>query len=49
MSTPIGSVYIALIALALNLVVTGIGTAIAYATGWRPASKVKDEEILKSM
>jgi SSS family solute:Na+ symporter len=49
MPTPVGSIYIALIALALNLIVTGIGTTIAYVRGWRPISRVKDEEILKSM
>ena len=39
---PVGSflIFIALIALGVNLAVTLVGTAIAYATGWRP-SKVK--------
>jgi len=45
--TPIGSIYIALIALSINLVVTFVGTAIALASGWRPAMKVKEEELTK--
>ncbi|EZQ10610.1 sodium:solute symporter [Candidatus Acidianus copahuensis] len=35
-STPLGLIYIALISLALNLLVAGIGSLVEYAAGWRP-------------
>ncbi|MCY0859552.1 MAG: sodium:solute symporter [Sulfolobaceae archaeon] len=43
--TPIGPLYIAVIALSINLVISLVGTGIAYALGWRPAGKIKAEEI----
>ncbi|ARM77002.1 sodium:solute symporter family protein [Acidianus manzaensis] len=49
MATPIGSIYIALISLAINLIIAGVGTGIAYALGWRPKAKIKEEEITKSL
>lgn len=49
MKTSIGSIYIALIALIINLAISGIGSLIAYSMGWRPKITVKDEEILKSL
>jgi len=45
--TPIGSIIYSAIALSINLVVTFVGTAIALALGWRPAMKVKEEELTK--
>jgi SSS family solute:Na+ symporter len=38
--TPLGPMYIALIALGINLAVTVIGSLIAYASGWKPTSKI---------
>ncbi|AWR95836.1 sodium:solute symporter family protein [Acidianus brierleyi] len=49
MKTPIGLIYIALIALIINLAISGIGSLIAYSMGWRPKIIVKDEEIMKSL
>ncbi len=49
MKTPIGSVYIAIISLIINLAIAGIGSLIAYQLGWRPKVTIKDEEIMKSM
>ncbi|MQL54952.1 sodium:solute symporter family protein [Acidianus ambivalens] len=48
MTTPLGPLFIAIIALAINLAVTLIGTAIAYSMGWRPKSKITQEEIIKT-
>ncbi|BBD73870.1 hypothetical protein HS1genome_2259 [Sulfodiicoccus acidiphilus] len=45
-NTPLGPIYIALLALAINLLVTGVGSGIAYGAGWRPSDKVKNEELL---
>lgn len=49
MVTPFGSVYIALVALLINLLISGIGTGIAYAIGWRPKATIKEEEIVRSL
>ncbi len=43
--TPFGLIYIAIIALAINLAVTLIGSAIAMATGWRPKESELEKEI----
>ncbi|AWS00705.2 sodium:solute symporter family protein [Metallosphaera hakonensis] len=48
-STPLGPLYIAILALLINLAVTVIGSAIAYGAGWRPSQKIKEEEITKEM
>lgn len=48
-STPFGDLYIALISLGINLLITGVGTAIAYALGWRPKSLIREEEIVRSL
>jgi SSS family solute:Na+ symporter len=48
MTTPLGPLFIAIFALAINLTVTLIGTAIAYSMGWRPKSKITQEEIIKT-
>ncbi|QKQ99189.1 sodium:solute symporter [Metallosphaera tengchongensis] len=48
-ATPVGPLYIALLALGINLVVSVIGSAIAYGMGWRPSQKVKAEEITKEL
>lgn len=42
-------IYMAIISLAVNLAVTLVGTAIAYAMGWRPKSNIKEEEIATVM
>jgi len=48
-STPLGPIYIAIIALAINLAVSVVGSAIASMAGWRPETKIKEEEITKEM
>ncbi|AWR97433.1 sodium:solute symporter [Acidianus sulfidivorans JP7] len=47
-TTPLGPIFIALIALGINLAITIVGTAIAYGMGWRPKSTIKKEEIIKT-
>ncbi|BCU68957.1 sodium:solute symporter family protein [Stygiolobus caldivivus] len=44
-STPLGLIYIALIALGLNLAVTVVGTLIARALGWRPTSAITAQDL----
>ncbi|MBB5252768.1 sodium:solute symporter family protein [Sulfurisphaera ohwakuensis] len=46
-TTPLGPIYIALIALGINLLVTLVGSLVAYASGWRPYKKIsaKDFEV----
>ncbi|MCH1770123.1 MAG: sodium:solute symporter [Metallosphaera sp.] len=48
-TTPLGPLYIAILALLINLAVTLIGSGIAYGMGWRPSQKIKEEEITKEM
>ncbi|BAB65768.1 sodium:solute symporter family protein [Sulfurisphaera tokodaii] len=47
--TPLGGIYIALIALAINLVISLVGTAIAMAMGWKPKEVIKTEELVKTI
>ncbi|BFH73710.1 sodium:solute symporter [Sulfurisphaera javensis] len=48
-TTPLGPMYIALIALGVNLLVTLVGSTIAYSVGWRPYNTItsKDFELEK--
>jgi len=48
-TTPLGPIYINLIALSINLLITAIGSAIAYLAGWRPYTIIsaKDFEEIK--
>ncbi|MEM4096912.1 MAG: sodium:solute symporter [Metallosphaera sp.] len=48
-STPLGPIYISLIALAVNVVIAVVGSIIAYGIGWRPSEKIKEDEIVKEM
>lgn len=43
-NTPMGPIYIALIALSLNLIVTVIGSLIARLAGWKPTSAIKAQD-----
>ncbi|AAY79799.1 sodium:solute symporter family protein [Sulfolobus acidocaldarius] len=44
LATPYGPIYIGVLSLAINILVTVIGTLIAYGVGWRPSQKIKAEE-----
>ncbi|BFH73823.1 sodium:solute symporter [Sulfurisphaera javensis] len=48
LSTPIGGIYIALIALGINLLVSVIGTIVAMAMGWKPKETIKEEELVRT-
>ena len=43
--TPLGPIYINLIALSINLAVTGVGSAIAYLAGWRPYTTITEKDL----
>ena len=43
-ATPLGPIFIALIALAINLLIAGIGSAIAYLIGWRPYGIITEKD-----
>lgn len=46
-NTPLGLIYIGVIALTVNLTVSVLGTLIALALGWRPKETIKEEELIK--
>jgi SSS family solute:Na+ symporter len=45
-NTTLGPIYIALLALGINLLITAVGTGVAYGAGWRPKEGVKNEELV---
>ncbi|BDB98172.1 sodium:solute symporter family protein [Saccharolobus caldissimus] len=44
--TPLGPMYIGVLSTLINLAIGLVGTAIAYAIGWRPVTNIKAEELL---